>query len=55
MDAKTPIRIVIVDDHTMLRKGLAIFLMSYTDLKLVGEASNGKGQCQRATGYGADP
>lgn len=38
----TPIRIGIVDDHAMLRKGLAVFLMSYPDLKLVGEASNGK-------------
>jgi two-component system, NarL family, response regulator LiaR len=38
----TPIRIAIVDDHAMLRKGLAVFLMSYPDLKLVGEASNGK-------------
>lgn len=37
-----PIRIVIVDDHAMLRKGLAVFLMSYPDLKLVGEAANGK-------------
>jgi len=38
----TPIRIVIVDDHAMLRRGLAVFLMSYNDLKLVGEAANGK-------------
>lgn len=36
------IRIVIVDDHAMLRKGLAAFLMSYHDLELVGEAANGK-------------
>lgn len=42
MDRQTPIRIVIVDDHAMLRKGLAVFLMSYADLKLVGEGANGK-------------
>ena len=42
MDPQTPIRIVIVDDHAMLRKGLAVFLMSYNDLELVGEAANGK-------------
>ena len=42
MDSQTPIRIVIVDDHAMLRKGLAVFLNSYADLKLVGEAANGK-------------
>lgn len=42
MNVQTPIEIVIVDDHAMLRKGLAVFLMSYPDLQLVGEASNGK-------------
>ena len=42
MDPEAQIRIVIVDDHAMLRKGLAVFLMSYPDLKLVGEAANGK-------------
>jgi NarL family two-component system response regulator LiaR len=42
MGTQTPIRIIIVDDHAMLRRGLAVFLMSYEDLKLVGEASNGK-------------
>jgi len=42
MDPKASIRIVIVDDHAMLRKGLAVFLMSYPDLELVGEAANGK-------------
>ncbi len=41
MDSQKPIQILIVDDHAMLRKGLAVFLMSYPDLKLVGEAANG--------------
>ncbi len=36
------IQVVIVDDHAMLRKGLAVFLLSYSDLKLVGEAANGE-------------
>jgi NarL family two-component system response regulator LiaR len=39
---QNPIQVVIVDDHAMLRKGLAVFLLSYSDLKLVGEASNGE-------------
>src|SRR5215207_10395031 len=42
MDSQVPIRVVIVDDHAMLRKGLAVFLMSYPDLQLVGDATNGK-------------
>jgi NarL family two-component system response regulator LiaR len=37
-----PIRVIIVDDHAMLRKGLRFFLTSFDDLVLVGEASSGK-------------
>jgi DNA-binding NarL/FixJ family response regulator len=36
------IRILTVDDHPALRKGLAALLNAEPDLKLVGEASNGK-------------
>jgi NarL family two-component system response regulator LiaR len=42
MIAQNPIRVMIVDDHAMLRQGLADFLMSYDDLELVGEAVNGE-------------
>ena len=42
MVTQNRIRVAIVDDHAMLRKGLAVFLASYDDLKLVGEAANGK-------------
>jgi NarL family two-component system response regulator LiaR len=35
------IRVLIVDDHDMLREGLTTFLMAYSDLNLVGEAANG--------------
>ena len=37
----TPIRVLIVDDHAMVRRGLAAFLKAKPDLLLVGEASNG--------------
>jgi NarL family two-component system response regulator LiaR len=30
-----------VDDHDMVRRGLAVFLLAYNDLLLVGEAANG--------------
>jgi NarL family two-component system response regulator LiaR len=36
------IRVVIVDDHLMVRRGLATFLRSAPDLQLVGEAASGK-------------
>jgi two-component system, NarL family, response regulator LiaR len=35
------IRVMIVDDHEMVRSGLATFLLAYDDLELVGEASGG--------------
>ena len=34
-------RVVLVDDHAMVRRGLAAFLKAKPDLALVGEASNG--------------
>ena len=37
----TPIRVLIVDDHPMVRRGLAAFLRSKPDLELAGEAANG--------------
>lgn len=36
------IRIVIVDDHNVVRSGLSAFLMAFEDFELVGEASDGK-------------
>lgn len=36
------IRLMIVDDHRVVRSGLSAFLLAYDDLKLVGEASGGE-------------
>ena len=35
------IRVMIVDDHSMVRRGLATFLKVFKDMKLEGEAENG--------------
>ncbi len=35
------IRVLVVDDHAMVRRGLAAFLRTKPDLLLVGEAANG--------------
>jgi len=35
------IRVMLVDDHTMVRRGLATFLQVFDDLELVGEAASG--------------
>lgn len=36
-----PIRVLLVDDHDIVRSGLSIALEYFDDLNLVGEASNG--------------
>jgi NarL family two-component system response regulator LiaR len=35
------IQVMLVDDHNVVRSGLATFLKAYDDLELVGEAKNG--------------
>jgi NarL family two-component system response regulator LiaR len=41
-----PIRVMIVDDHTMVRRGLATMLKVFEDLQLVGEAESGEAAIQ---------
>jgi NarL family two-component system response regulator LiaR len=40
------IRVLLVDDHAMLRQGLATFLMVFDDLELAGEAASGEDAIQ---------
>jgi NarL family two-component system response regulator LiaR len=42
MTETNPIRVMIVDDHDMVRSGLSVFLEAFDDLELVGEAADGK-------------
>lgn len=37
-----PIRVMVVDDHEMVRKGLISYLLTEPDIELVGEASSGR-------------
>src|SRR5688572_6230118 len=37
----TPIRVLIADDHTVLRAGLRMLLSAQSDIEVVGEASDG--------------
>jgi NarL family two-component system response regulator LiaR len=41
MTKPNPIRVLIVDDHAMVRKGLSAFLLVMNDLELLGEAKDG--------------
>lgn len=42
MSETTPIRIMLVDDHAMVRGGLRLFLSSHDDLEVVAEAGDGQ-------------
>ena len=42
MDAGTPIRILTVDDHPLLREGIAAVLANEADMVVVAEAGNGR-------------
>ena len=41
-----PIRVMVVDDHAMVRRGLATFLKVFDDLQLAGEADSGEAAVQ---------
>lgn len=41
MTVNQPIRVMLVDDHAVVRSGLGAFLMAFDDLELVGEAGGG--------------
>jgi len=42
MSTVSPIRVLLVDDHLMVRDGLKTFLSIFEDIQVVGEASDGQ-------------
>ena len=42
MTEQSVIRVLLVDDHAVVRSGLSAFLLAFDDLELVGEASSGE-------------
>ena len=49
MTAAQKIRVLIVDDHTMVRQGLRAVLQSYPNIEIVGEAADGEEAIVSAT------
>jgi len=41
MSKPKPIRVLLVDDHAVVRSGLSAFLMAFDELEIAGEASSG--------------
>lgn len=48
------IRVLLVDDHAVVRSGLAAVLMSFEDLELIGEAGSGEEGVRLAERYKPD-
>ena len=38
----SPIRVLVADDHQLIRVGIATLLLPESDIQLVGEATNGR-------------
>ncbi len=49
-----PIRVLIADDHEIVRKGLALLLGTEKDIKVVGEARDGEEAVERAAALKPD-
>lgn len=49
MSEPPPIRVMIVDDHAVVRSGLVAFLLAFDDLELVAEASGGADAVRKCT------
>jgi two-component system NarL family response regulator len=47
-DASTPIKVLVVDDHVLFRRGVEMVLGSTADIVVVGEAANGDDALLRA-------
>ena len=54
MSQEELIRVMIVDDHAVVRRGLATFLMTCDDMELVGEASSGEEAVRQCTEINPD-
>jgi NarL family two-component system response regulator LiaR len=54
MNELEPIRVLLVDDHAVVRSGLSAFLLAYDNLELVGEASSGAEAVQQCEQHAPD-
>src|SRR5699024_3581980 len=48
MEARNMIKVLLVDDHILIRKGIVLLITNYPDIEVVGEASDGAEEIQMA-------
>lgn len=53
-DQQMTINLLLVDDHAMVRRGLQVFLSTQPDIKVIGEASNGREALERTAELNPD-
>jgi DNA-binding NarL/FixJ family response regulator len=53
-DSGQPIRVLLVDDHRVVRRGVMAYLDLVDDITVVGEAGDGRQALDRITGLGRD-
>src|SRR5207248_1646265 len=53
-DVDDPIRVFIVDDHGVVRRGVRSYLSIFEDIEVVGEAANGREALDRLHSMAAD-
>ena len=51
MSEMDPIRVVLVDDHRIVRRGLRSFLEAFPDIAVVGESSSGEAVLEQVEGW----
>ena len=54
MNADRPIKVMIVDDHAVVRSGLSAFLLAFDDLDHVGDATGGADAVSKCTSLRPD-
>jgi PAS domain S-box-containing protein len=52
--ATDKVRVLLVDDHAMIRQGLRAMLLGYSDIQIVGEAANGIEAVEQARSHRPD-
>ena len=54
IDGSSPIRILTVDDHPLVRNGIARLVATQTDMTLVAQATNGRDAIQQFRSHRPD-